>query len=420
MKRRFTRLSALFCLAGILLSSCGGTSRSSAKIPAGSGQKVSAAEVELPSEYFIQSLTAFTVDTAAAVLPEGSDSTNRLYSPSSLYLALAMLADTANGDTQAQILDLLGAEDVEELRMEASNWYRSLCHEGSDNTLAVAGSLWLNEEIPFRQEPLDRLADSYGAYAYQTDFSSASLPKEIAAWVREATHGLLGDAADFQPEKDSALFLFSTLYFKGAWSNPFSKELTKEADFTRADGSTVTVEFMEQKAQSGYVDGENFAASFLPMQNGATMVLVLPDEGVSPAEVAADPEALTAAFFPEETEYGKVNFRVPKFDYSVSLEDLPEVLQTLGMTDAFDDVLADFSPLSEYPLFVSNIRQEATLSIDEEGCEGAAYTEVSMNTSAAMPPEQEFTLNLDRPFLYAVQYRDTILFTGIVNDPTCK
>ncbi|MGI5894763.1 MAG: serpin family protein [Candidatus Merdivicinus sp.] len=406
-----------FCLSALLLTGCGNTV--SAKISAGSGETASTAEPVRPEDDFVKAAADFAAVTASKVLSEAVPGQNYLYSPASLYLALAMTADTASGETQQQMLSLLGAEDADSLREDASNWYQYLC-SGEEGTVEIAGSLWLNEGIPFHQEALDRLADSYDAYAYQMDFTSASLPKEVAAWVREATHGLLGDASDFQPEPDSALFLLSTLYFKGAWSSPFSEDDTETGDFIASNGTVLSIPFMQKSAQTAYVDGGNFAAASLSMQNGAVMTFILPDEGVSPAEVAADSDALFAAYFPENSEYGKVNFRVPKFDYSASVETLPEILQTLGMTDAFDGEQADFSILSSEPLFISNIRQEATLSIDEEGCEGAAYTQVSMNATAAMPPEQEFTLNLDRPFLFAVRYRDTILFTGIVENPSAS
>ena len=115
--------------------------------------------------------------------------------------------------------------------------------------------------------------------------------------------------------------------------------------------------------------------------------------------------------------YAQVDFRVPQFDYGVSLDELARPLRTLGVTDAFDGALAEFSPLSEEPLFLSSVRQDAAISIDEEGCVGAAYTAVSMNTGAAMPPEENFTLDLNRPFLFAVMEGETVLFVGIVENP---
>ena len=82
------------------------------------------------------------------------------------------------------------------------------------------------------------------------------------------------------------------------------------------------------------------------------------------------------------------------------------------------------TPLIDNPalsLYISDIRQETTLTIDEEGCEGAAYTKVEYSTSGAeyIPPRQ-VELNLNRPFLFAVRAHGGVLFVGIVENPASE
>ena len=185
MKQRwFLRAAALCC--ALLLGGCsGGDALAAARIEAGTdAAQTEAAGTGEASEALLRALSDFTVKTAAEILP-AAEGENALYSPASLYLALAMTAEAAAGETQAQLLALLGAEDLDSLRAEAGNWYRSLCYDGEEETLAVAGSLWLNEAVSFRREPLDRLADSYDAYAYRADFSSPDYPESVASWVQE-------------------------------------------------------------------------------------------------------------------------------------------------------------------------------------------------------------------------------------------
>ena len=54
------------------------------------------------------------------------------------------------------------------------------------------------------------------------------------------------------------------------------------------------------------------------------------------------------------------------------------------------------------------------MKVDEEGTEAAAVTGGAMVTS--LPPE----IRMDRPFVFALRERfsGTILFMGLVNDPT--
>ena len=111
-----------------------------------------------------------------------------------------------------------------------------------------------------------------------------------------------------------------------------------------------------------------------------------------------------------------VHYSVPKFDVS-SVVGLREGLNALGVTDIFDAVTADFSPLAENSeeLYVSAARHAARVVIDEQGCTAAAFTEMAVN-GAAMPPDEEMDFIVDRPFLFVVT-GDTggILFAGTVN-----
>ena len=60
----------------------------------------------------------------------------------------------------------------------------------------------------------------------------------------------------------------------------------------------------------------------------------------------------------------------------------------------------------------------ARLKIDEEGCEGAAYTVVSEKQGAAMPSGDRVELKLDRPFVFVLTNNDNVpLFVGIVHNP---
>ncbi|MGI6366174.1 MAG: serpin family protein [Bacillota bacterium] len=58
-----------------------------------------------------------------------------------------------------------------------------------------------------------------------------------------------------------------------------------------------------------------------------------------------------------------------------------------------------------------------SISIDEKGCEAAAYTHIVKGGAA--PPEDEIVMKLDRPFIFAITggAGDAPLFIGVVNNP---
>ena len=108
---------------------------------------------------------------------------------------------------------------------------------------------------------------------------------------------------------------------------------------------------------------------------------------------------------------------MPKFDISSDL-DILDTLAQLGMTDVMDDEKSDFTPLTtaDSALELTQAKHAARVKIDEDGCEAATYTILSVCETAAMPPEEIVEFKLDEPFLFAITGADGLpLFAGIVN-----
>ena len=90
----------------------------------------------------------------------------------------------------------------------------------------------------------------------------------------------------------------------------------------------------------------------------------------------------------------------------------------MGLSDIYSD--ADFTKFSEKGgIRVSNIHQEATVSIDEDGGEAAAYTQISIECTSVYDPDvKTYDMILDRPFIFAITDKDdTPLFIGVINNP---
>lgn len=102
----------------------------------------------------------------------------------------------------------------------------------------------------------------------------------------------------------------------------------------------------------------------------------------------------------EETFFLRLS--LPKFEQEWSGE-LKDALAALGLTDAFDPDLADFSLLGDDPrgYYLSQVIHAARIEVNEEGTEAAAATVVAAASGAA-PPQEGVTLIFDRPFLYGI------------------
>ena len=120
-----------------------------------------------------------------------------------------------------------------------------------------------------------------------------------------------------------------------------------------------------------------------------------------------------------QTQRARVNLSLPKFDVSSDL-DILDTLAQLGMTDVMDGTKSDFTPLTTAndSLELTQAKHAARVKIDEDGCEAAAYTILSVCETAAMPPEEIVEFTLDEPFLFAITGADGLpLFVGLGNQP---
>lgn len=372
-------------------------------------------------ELILDNLTGFVMSTSNEFLTD-SDGENRVYSPGSTYMALAMLAETADGNSRYQILDLLEADSIESLREQAENMWKANYRSDGATTSILANSLWLNEKVTFNAGTVNRLADSYHASSYRGDMSSEDMTAALQDWLNKQTGGLLGDSVkNVKLDPETVMSICSTVYFRAKWDTVF---LPSNNDFKTFHGSKgdIETEFMNSTNEYGpYYWGEDYGAVNLRFADGGSMWLILPDEDKTVDDVLSSGEYLDMAKVGYDWEKSKfiiVHYSVPKFDVSSEMQ-LADGLKKLGVTDVFDSTVSDFSPLTEDSdgIYVSDATHAARVQIDEEGCTAAAFTQMA-ECGAALPPEDEIYFTLDRPFIFMIM-SDTNqpLFIGTVYEP---
>lgn len=365
----------------------------------------------------VLNMQSFLVQGNSAFLSTGTD--NLIWSPINAYIALAMTAELTGGNTQQQLMDLLGTENTKNLRNEISALWE-VCYSDSNNEICtLANSLWLENGLDCSQETLDVLSRDYYASVYRGDLGSNTMNSAIGAWLSNYTGGILRQSSqNIRLPQDTLLALYSTIYFQAKWRDAFSALNNTKDRFHAPSGDKTVIYMNKSLAQMDYYWGECFSAVALPLKNGSTMWLILPDEGMTTADVLQDGQYLQMICDPqwENVKYMKVNLSVPKFDI-VSRQDLRSGLQTMGIADLFTEGVADFSALTaQTPLFVNSINQAVRVQIDEEGVKAAVYVEIPGAGSAA-PPTEIIDFILDRPFLFAITRNDVPLFAGVVNEP---
>jgi serpin B len=360
-------------------------------------------------------------DVLSAKLIDGSENSN--LSPISVYLALAMVAEGAKGETQTAMLALLGCTTLEELRGICGEMLEQLSVDTEDSTLAIADSIWMadrNGTLKFSDDYLQVLGETYRSEANAVDFGKEETSKQIAEWITEHTRGKIKiseDAMKFDPE--TIAVLINTIYLKDAWRDAFYEGATEKGTFYTPDGE-MTVDYMKRKDDGVTIyQGDGYMRYSLPLLRVGRMTFVLPDEGMDFADILGTPEQMHMLLHGVNGKEirANVSVKLPKFKFQDRF-DLNDTLEALGIGIAFSGS-ADFSGMGNFDAKISRVLQESFIGVDEKGVEAAAYTMVAMGEAAMMPedlPEIDFFLT--RPFLYAIEANDgTVLFIGSVTTP---
>lgn len=418
MKKKLIKLIALVMCAA-MLTGC-----------AASGEVknltdgVNAADVTLPevTDYtMIGDLGAGLMQYAAA-----QDAENPVLSPLSAYLCLAMLMPGANENTKAEFEKILGA-DWDYVSALAADIAAQLEKTGGSTKLDLANSIWTDDDkAVIEEEWLKTVKAYFGPDIYSADLPSDGALKAINKWVNDKTNGMIPKLHDENYDKDTIMVLLNALYMKADWAHKFEGNYTNDREFTKADGSTVTVPFMNMfEAYESYIKTDGAEGIMLPYDDGRLAFIALkPDDGDARKYAAG----FTGAKLKEVLAAAKadtfVTVNMPKFDteYSVYLTD---ALKAMGMTDAFDPDLADLSGAGrgvDGPLYISYVFQKVKVDVNEEGTEAAAVTEIATAEGCALPAEEPIVLTFDKPFVYAIVDTETgvPLFAGVMENPEAK
>ena len=418
MKKRLIKLIALVMCAAMLTgcAASGGVKNLT--------DGVNAADVTLPevTDYtMIGDLGAGLMQYAAA-----QEAENPVLSPLSAYLCLSMLMPGANENTKAEFEKILGA-DWDYVSALAADIAAQLEKTGGSTKLDLANSIWTDDDkAVIEEEWLKTVKAYFGPDIYSADLPSDGALKAINKWVNDKTNGMIPKLHDENYDKDTIMVLLNALYMKAEWAHKFDAESTYDREFTKADGSAVTVPFMNMyEAYESYIKTEDAEGIMLPYDDGRLAFIALkPGSG----DARGYASSLTGAKLKELIAAAKadtfVTVNMPKFStgYSVYLTD---ALKAMGMTDAFDPFLADLSGAGrgvDGPLYISYVFQRVKVDVDEEGTEAAAVTEIATAEGCALPADEPIVLTFDKPFVYAIVDTETgvPLFAGVMENPEAK
>jgi serpin B len=348
---------------------------------------------------------------------------NIFISPFSVSTALQMVGNGAAGETKTEMQHVLKTDGLKPAALNAAckSLNDSLAAQ-PDVILELANGIWYQNKFQLKPGFVADNKNFFGAELAGVDFADSGSAQTINDWADHKTHGKVQNVVQFPFDPDMRLLLANAIYFKGKWETPFDQNKTAPRDFHPVGGAAKQTPMMWQKRKFDYEEGDGFQAVRLAYAGDRLqMYLFLPAAGSGPQQLLAgfDGANWRDKILPQFDEReGTLVFPKFKINYEVLLNG---PLKDLGMKRAFDADAADFSAMAGERLVVSKVKQKSFVAVDEEGTEAAAVTTVGITAMSIRVDEPKpFEMIVDRPFLFVIADGPTqsILFTGMVNDPT--
>jgi len=341
---------------------------------------------------------------------------NVILSPLSASVALGMAYAGANAATADSMRLALGWGGA--TRSDVLAGYRELpallSRLDPQVTFTSANALWVRNGFPVLPAYTQEMQQVFAADVRSGDFGPATVA-DMNRWASEKTNGRIPRVVE-SLSPDLVAMLMNALYFKGSWRDRFEVARTRSVPFTTASGERPSVPTMHRTDTIAYARARGAQWVELPYGNTAyVMTLVLPDSGTAPRTWLTGLDGTTFTTLARSLRSRDVDLALPKFRLAVGFQ-LADPLSAMGMRVAFDPRVADFSRIGPGNLYISHVKQDVFIDVNEEGTEAAAVTQVGVGVTSL--PQREI-VHLDRPFLFFLRERlsGTILFAGLIEHP---
>lgn len=356
------------------------------------------------------------LDLSMKFLKLENNKNNMIFSPLSIKYALKMLNEGSVGNTKVQIENVLGKQNVTK-------------YSNTSQVMSLANGVYIRDTFykEVKEDYIKTLNEKYNAEINYDSFNNAN---NINNWIEEKTLGIIKNMLrdETVQNPDNKMILINALAIDMEWEDSFDSKSTKGADFYMEDGSTINATTMYLKTYSdsiSYYKNRDITALTMNLKSyydtQLEFVAIMPDENLSDyiENFSTDKldNIIEKSTLASKTRNG-VYILIPRFSMDYNLE-LKNDLIELGITDAFDEKLADFSMISDRNLYVSDALHKANIDFTEKGIKAAATTVIYMTCEASIMEAKPVEININKPFLYVIRDKNTgeIWFLGTVYEP---
>lgn len=320
---------------------------------------------------------------------------NVIISPLSIHQIISLASNGALGSTQTQMISSLNAKNVIALNNENQKINEIINSSSLNKNLIVSNGIFT--KCNPKENFIEVCKTKYGATVEK--LISAD---QVNGWCAEKTNNKITKIIDTINQVE--MILINAVYFKDQWQSTFNERATKKEMFNQIQ----KVDMMHQRLKYvNYYENENVQIIEIPYKNHKlSSVIILPAQDISIDIFLSNLSGQVVEEYMSMLKRETVDLSLPKFElrYEVNLN---EIMQKLGMEDAFDPVNAKFGNISEeMKLFISQIIHKTYLKVDENGTEAAAVTAMILYGDSLPKKETIYEMKVNRPFFFGIKHSD--------------
>ena len=319
---------------------------------------------------------------------------NLIISPLSIFQSLSLTANGAKNDTLLEMLDILQCNSINQLNKINS---QILSIVKNFTTIDIANAIMVRFNTLKRFKTI--------AQKYLAPVEPLISVEQVNGWCKNKTHGKI-DKILKELESSTLMILLNAVYFRGEWMSKFEPNLTKKMPFYNLGNKEIKVFTMTIFKNFRYFEDKKCQTVQLDfMEDYMSAIIILPSKGTD-INKFIDSLSISSEEYNKITiglDYKKVLLQLPKFELEFE-ENLNQILQDLGMYNAFSPKDADFTGIKkEGGIFINSINHKTYLKVFEDGCEAAAVTETGLVPTSDDEEEKIYEMKVNRPFLFLIK-----------------
>lgn len=377
-----------------------------------------------------ESIGNFSVELLYHTAKSQAEGQNMITSPFTVWTTLAVISEGALGRTKGQInkairLPLRAKDSSPQSYGEIAQWLRV-------NTTTVELAKFNGMFVDKLKLPLPEFKNSakqnFETEMVELDFSdNDNAAIALNTVISNFTHGRIPKIVESSYFKEASMVLTSALYFKGQWSVPFNKSSTMKQPFYDSTGNKIgEVNMMYNRYTYPFSNIKALQARVIELpygnENRLSMIIMLPNQGVSLEDMFSNFQKVTLDSFFEELRLSKEEYSddevdcfIPRFKIESNIDLTDALKNKMGINDLFDANLASLPNIARTHVYVSKIVHKAEIEVTEDGTTASAVTAAEFSNRIGV-----VRFEANRPFTYMIieKVTNSIVFGGFYKQPT--